>query len=219
MGEWLSGRGISVVGPRLPGHGTRWEELERTTWFDWEREAEQALEDISSRSSTTIGVGLSMGGAMVLHLAAKHPDKLKGIVVINCDLVRPEIALAPVARLFRRSVKGVGNDIKKPGQNELPYDRIPLAAVVQLNRFYRTVRKELPSVKVPLIVFSSPEDHVVKPSVSRYVLRNAGSPEKELITLNNSYHVATLDNDAEIIFQRVLEFANSVATGAAAASA
>ena len=219
MGRWLADRGISVVGPRLPGHGTTWEDLEGTTWQDWEREAESALLELSGRCSTVIAVGLSMGGAMVLHLAAKHSDKLKGIVAINPDVRRPQLAFAPVARLFTRTTKGVGNDIKKPGQDEIVYDRVPLKAAAQLGRFYRLVQKEIPSVGGPLLVFSSPEDHVAKPSNSRYVIQHAGSSQKELVTLPNSYHVATLDYDADLIFERTLEFAGTVARSAPTASA
>ena len=219
MGQWLNERGVSVIGPRLPGHGTTWEDLERTTLSDWEQEAEKALADIASRCSTVIVAGLSMGGAMVLHLAAKHPDIVKGVVVINCDLIRPKLALAPIVRPFARTLKGVGNDIKKPGQNELPYDRIPVAALIHLNRLYRMVREELPSVHAPLRVFTSTQDHVAKTSSSRYVLRKAGSTDKEQVMLTNSYHVATLDYDAETIYQGVLDFANALAAGATAESA
>ena len=219
MGQWLNERGVSVIGPRLPGHGTTWEDLERTTLSDWEQEAEKALADIASRCSTVVVAGLSMGGAMVLHLAAKHPDIVKGVVVINCDLIRPKLALAPVLRPFIRAIKGVGNDIKKPGQNELPYDRIPVAALIHLNRLYRMVREELPSVHAPLRVFTSTQDHVAKTSSSRYVLRKAGSTDKEQVMLTNSYHVATLDYDAETIYQGVLDFANALAAGATAESA
>src|SRR5436309_2867512 len=105
FGEWLAARGVSVIGPRLPGHGTSWEDLEGTTWHDWENEAEGAIRDLKARCSTVIAVGLSMGGAMVLHLGAKHPDKLSGIVTVNADLRRPELALAPVVRLLMRTTK------------------------------------------------------------------------------------------------------------------
>jgi carboxylesterase len=209
FGEWLSERGFSVVGPRLPGHGTSWEELERTTWGDWEREADGALLDLAGRCSDVVAVGLSMGGAMVLHLGAKHPEKLRGIVCVNPDIRRPELVLAPAARLFTRTAKGVGNDIKKPGQDEIVYERVPLKAAAQLGRFYRTVQKELPSMRLPLLVFSSNVDHIVKPANSRYVMAKAGSAEKELVPLRNSYHVATLDYDAETIFERTLEFAKA----------
>jgi carboxylesterase len=216
FGEWLAERGLSVIAPRLPGHGTSWEDLEGTTWRDWEAEAEGALEDLVARCSTVIAVGLSMGAAMALHLGAKHPDLLRGVVSINVDMRRPELVFAPLVRLFMRTAKGVGNDIKKPGQNEVVYERVPLRAAGQLGKFYRTVQRELPSMKLPLMVFSSTEDHVAKPSNSMYLYDRVGSDRKELVRLPNSYHVATLDFDAALIFERTLAFATALARGEAA---
>jgi carboxylesterase len=213
FGEWLAARGASVIGPRLPGHGTSWEDLEGSTWRDWEHEAEGAIRDLTARCSTVIAVGQSMGGAMVLHVGARHADELKGIVTINADLRRPELILAPLVRLFIRTTKGVGNDIKKPGQDEIVYERVPLRAAAQLGKLYRVVGRELPSMRLPLLVFSANEDHVAKPSNSRHVYQRVGSEQKELIPLANSYHVATLDFDAELIFERTLEFAGALARG------
>ena len=210
FGQWLSERGLSVLGPRLPGHGTSWEDLAETTWQDWEREAEQALLELTRRCSAVLAVGLSMGGAMVLHLGAKHPDKLLGVATINADIRRPELAVVPLLRLFTRTTKGVGNDIKRPGQDEIVYERVPLTAAGQLGKFYRTVQGELPSMKLPLLVFSSDVDHVARPSNSKYIMQRVGSEKKELIPLHNSYHVATLDYDAGMIFERVLAFVNSL---------
>jgi carboxylesterase len=211
MGEWLASQGLTVIGPRLPGHGTRWEDLEGTRWQDWEREAEEALDALAARCSTVVAVGLSMGGAMVLHLGAKHPEKLNGVAAINPDIRRPNLLFTPVARLFTRTAKGVGNDVKKPGVDEIAYERIPLKAANELGRFYRQVARELPSMRLPLVVFSSNEDHVVKPSNSHYVMSRAGSARKRLIPLSNSYHGASLDYDAELIFHEVLSFARSLA--------
>jgi carboxylesterase len=215
MGQWLSEHGISTLGPRLAGHGTSWEDLESTAWRDWERDAEAGLLDLASRTSSVIVVGLSMGGAMALHLGARHPDKLRGVVVVNPDVRRPELALAPLVRLFVRSTKGVGNDIKKPGQDEIAYERVPLKAAAQLGKLYSIIQGELPSMRLPLLVFSSTEDHVAKSSNSRYVMEHAGSEQKDMVRLNNSYHVATLDNDAGLIFERTLDFARAVAGEAA----
>ena len=212
MGQWLSDRGVAAVGPRLPGHGTRWEDLEHTTWQDWERESEAALLDLSARCPNVVVAGLSVGGTIVLHLGAKHPDKIHGVVVINGMIRRPDLDFARVARLFARSVKGVGNDIKRPGQDEICYSRIPLRATAELAKLLRTADRELPSMRLPLLVFSAAEDHTVKPSNSRRIMERAGSTRKVMIPLPNSYHVATLDYDAETIFERTLEFAQSVAS-------
>lgn len=219
FGEWLAARGVSAIAPRLPGHGTTWEDLEQTRWTDWEAESERALLDLHARCSDVVLAGLSMGGAMMLHLAAKHPEKIRGVVVINADMRRPNLLLTPLVRAFVRSVKGVGNDIKKPGQDEIVYDRVPLRAANELGKLYRRVQRELPGVRAPLLVFTAPDDHVVKPTNARYILRRTGSERKELVRLENSYHVATLDFDAETIFERTLEFARSVAQDPAAAQA
>lgn len=219
FGEWLAGRGLTAVGPRLPGHGTSWEELETTTWLDWERETEAALLALARRCSTIVAVGLSMGGAMVLHLGAKHPDKVSGVVAINPIIRRPDLRLAPLARLFMRTAKGLGNDIKRPGQDEIVYERVPLRAANELGKLVRVANRDLPSLRVPLLVFASQQDHTVKPSNARRVLERAGSEQKELIPLANSYHVATLDYDAETIFERTLAFTTALADGSSAISA
>jgi carboxylesterase len=218
MAAWLAERGLTVSAPLLPGHGTTWQDLETVTVEDWEAHADEALHALAERCETVVAVGLSMGGALVLHTAARHPDKLAGAAVINPDVRRPVLALAPLVRLFTRSVKGVGNDINRPGQNEEPYDRLPVKALVQLGRFYRMVQRELPSVRVPLLVFSADQDHLVKPANSRYVFDRVASPQKELIRLTNSFHVATLDYDAELIFERVLGFAQTVAASGGVAT-
>jgi carboxylesterase len=212
LGEWLSQHGISTVGPRLAGHGTTWEDLDSTTWQDWEREAEAGLFDLASRCRDVILVGLSMGGAMAVHLGAKHAGDLRGVVTINGLIRRPDLALTPVVRWFTRSVKGVGNDIKKPGQDEVVYDRVGVRSGGQLGRLLRTADAELPAMTLPLLVFSSAEDHTVKPFNSKRIYERAGGTEKEFVPLRNSYHVATLDYDADAIFERVLEFALAVST-------
>lgn len=218
MGAWLSERGVSTVGPRLPGHGTSWEDLETTTWQDWERETQAALADLAARCPDVIVVGLSMGGALALHLAATHQGALNGVAVINADVRRPELILAPLARLFTRTVKGVGNDINKPGQDEVVYDRIPVKSSIQMGKLYKTVQRELPSLRLPLRVFSSTTDHVVRPSNSAYIMERAGSPQKDMVRLSNSYHVATLDYDAEAIFERILQFARTTAKNPSSAA-
>jgi carboxylesterase len=218
MGEWLASNGISVMAPRLPGHGTTWQELEGTTWEQWVAESESAIEALSRRCSTVIAVGLSMGGAIVLHLGATRPDTLTGVVAVNPVVKRPDLALAPLARLFTRTVKAIGGDINKSGVEEIHYERTPLKAAAQLGRFLKVVWAELPSMRLPLLVFSSVEDHLVKPVNSKLVMERAGSDRKELIRLTNSYHVATLDYDAELIFDRVLRFARTLSGDAPAAT-
>jgi carboxylesterase len=210
MGEWLAERGFSVVGPRWPGHGTAWQDLGAHAWTEWERTSADALTELASRSTTVLAAGLSVGGAMALHLAARHPERIDGVVAINALVRRPDLNLAPLMAPFVRSVKAVGNDIKKPGQDEMCSERIPTKAAAELGRFLRVVDEELPRMTRPLLVFSSDQDHTVKPSNSHRIAARCGSDRTDLVRLSNSYHVATLDHDAPAIFERVAEFARSL---------
>jgi carboxylesterase len=211
MGDWLADRGHTVVCPRYPGHGTTWKDLGTTRWEEWVQEAEEGLATIRGKCSTVVAAGLSMGGAMALHLAANHPGEIDGIVAVNAYLRDRRHAAIPAARIFLRTYPGVGNDIKRPGQDELPYDKVPLSGILQLARFLKTVRGEIPSVRQPLLVFNSPEDHVVPKGTADYLMREAGSGQKELVLLPSSFHVATLDNDAETIFKRTDELLRQLA--------
>jgi carboxylesterase len=216
LGEWLAARGHAVECPRYPGHGTEWRDLARHRWQDWEAEAERALDRLAARTTGIVVCGLSMGAAMGLHLAAKRPDAIKAVVVVNGFLRDRRITLLPYIWRVVPAQKGVGNDIKKEAQNELPYDRIPARGIAHLARFLGTVGKELSSVRQPVVVFNSPEDHVVPKGTAKWLMERLGSREKELVELPNSYHVATLDHDAELIFERTHELAERVTAGSAA---
>lgn len=209
LGESLAARGHAVSCPRYPGHGTTWAELGSTRWQDWESEALGALAELRRRCDVVVACGLSVGAAMALHVAVRLPDVLHGVVAINPYVRNWRIAFASLVRPFHKAVKGVGDDIKKPGRTEVPYDRIPVSAIIQLNRFLKVVRSELASMRLPLLLFHSAEDHVVPTGNTEYVLRRVGTKEKKMILLPNSYHVATLDNDAATVVEGTHEFIRS----------
>jgi carboxylesterase len=211
MGEWLAGQGYSVACPRLPGHGTDWRELTDTTWQDIAEEADRALKELSARCEAIVVAGLSVGGLLAFHLAARNaPPTVAGVVAVNPYVRNPMFAFLPIVRRLRRKVKGVINDIKKEGQDELGYEYLPVAGIAQLDRLMEVVQGELPDVTCPVRVFLSDVDHVVPKGTARWAFERLGSDDKELIELHDSYHVATLDNDEEIIFRGTDEFVSRV---------
>lgn len=210
IGEWLAARGHAVACPLLPGHGRGWRDLAGPRWQDWVGEAERALRDLAGRCEGVVLLALSFGAAIALHLAARHPDAVKGVALVNAYVRDRRIALTPFLWPLIPPRKGVGNDIKKPGEDELPNERIPVRGLAEVARFLRVVAGELPSVRQPLLVFNAREDHVVPRGTAQWLLRRVGSERKELVELPNSYHVATLDHDAELIFERTHEFAEAV---------
>ncbi|MFF7329189.1 alpha/beta hydrolase [Streptomyces sp. NPDC090306] len=211
--RYLAGHGLTVSLPLLPGHGTRWEDMQLTGWPDWYAEVDRELRRLTDRCARVFVAGLSMGGALALRLAARHGDAVAGVVVVNpANKLHGLSAYAlPVARHLVPSTKGIASDIAKEGSQELGYDRVPLHAAHSLRAFLRTVDRELPQVTQPLLLLHSPRDHVVPPADSARVLGRVSSTDVTEILLEQSYHVATLDHDADRIFEESLAFIGRLA--------
>ncbi|MFI6477900.1 alpha/beta hydrolase [Nonomuraea sp. NPDC050663] len=204
--EYLAAHGLSVSLPRQPGHGTTWQEMNRTRWEDWYSELEKAFQDLRGRCPEVFVAGLSLGGCMALRLAQVHGEAIRGVVAVNPSIANdvPLLRIAPVLRWFVRSVPGVANDVKKEGVTELAYTRTPVAAASTLPRLWSLVQAELEKVTQPLLVYHSTDDHVVKPTSVAIIRRIL--PNTQIEELSDSYHVATLDNDADTIFAGSLDF-------------
>jgi carboxylesterase len=212
-GHHLAERGYAVEVPRLPGHGTSWQEMNRTRWEDWYAEVTRSFEKLHAENDVVVAAGLSMGGALVLRLAADQSDRLAGVVVVNpaVQTLRKDVLALPVLKHVVPSFPGIVNDIKKPDVDEHGYPKTPLKAAASMFAGYRDLRADLGRVTVPLLYFRSTVDHVVDESSEPIILEGVSSADVEVVRLENSFHVATLDNDADLIFERSADFVARVA--------
>ena len=210
--RYLNEQGYGVSAPRLPGHGTRWQDMQRTTWQDWYDEVTRAFEKMRADHDKVVVAGLSMGGALALRLAADRGREVEGVILVNpaVNIDRKDIKLVPVLKYVVPAMPGVANDIKKPGVEEHGYDRTPLKATASMLRGWKSLRDDLPKVTQPLLVFRSEVDHVVDPSSARIISSTVSSRDVTEHVLENSYHVATLDNDAPTIFEESVHFIRRV---------
>lgn len=219
LAERLAAAGHRVELPRLPGHGTTWRDLATTRWDDWAGEADAAFDRLGPRPRAI--VGLSMGGTLALHLAQQRPDDVAALVVVN-PAVTFRHPLRPALGLLKRVVPtlpGIGNDIARPGVDEHPYRRVPLVAVASLLAAQDMVRARLDRVTAPTLVLTSRTDHTVDPANSGIVLRELSSAATEQVWLEHSFHVATLDYDADVIADRAIAWIDAAMAGRSAAEA
>ncbi|MCZ2819903.1 alpha/beta fold hydrolase [Modestobacter sp. VKM Ac-2977] len=219
-GEHLAAAGLTVRCPLLPGHGTRWQDANTSTEEDWYGALSTALDDLRGRCSSVVVAGLSMGGTLALRLAQRRPDDVAALVLVNPSLLteRRDARLLPVLARLTPAWAPVANDIKKPGPVELAYPRLPTRAALALRRLWAAVRADLGSVRAPLLVFRSVTDHVVEPASTRVLLAGVGSTDTTEVLLHESYHVATLDNDAPMVFARSVEWIQERVPAARASS-
>ncbi|HEY1135797.1 MAG TPA: alpha/beta fold hydrolase [Nocardioides sp.] len=205
-GEAMAEFGYAVEVPRLPGHGTTWQELNGTTWADWSGHLDRVLADLADRCDAVVVGGLSMGGGLALSLAARHPEVVRGVLLVNPAVAssNKQLLAAPLLQHVVGSVAAIGNDIKKPGVEEHAYPRTPLRALVSMTKGWKQVRGELGSVEAPVLMFRSAEDHVVDPSSGVWIRDHVRHVTERILT--ESYHVATIDNDADRIVEDSLDF-------------
>ncbi|MBL7501130.1 alpha/beta fold hydrolase [Frankia sp. CNm7] len=207
-GESLAAAGLDVRCPLLPGHGTRWRDLAGTGWRDWYGAVDEAFGQLRARHSQVFVMGLSMGGTLTLRLAEERGAEVAGVVTVNPSLGtdRWDARLAPLIARVRPSVPGIASDIKAAGAREVGYDRVPVRAFISLQELWRITVPDLSRIVCPVLTFRSVVDHVVEPSSGRRLLAGVTSAPVTERLLPDSYHVATLDNDRETIFQGSVEF-------------
>jgi carboxylesterase len=209
LGEFLAREGgFTVIGPRLKGHGTTPEDMARSTAEDWVRSVEEAMHTLQQRCDQIFITGLSMGGTLTLYMAAMYPSVFAGAVPINgaVFLNSPDMASLAFMAGAPPVVPGVGSDIKKPGEVELAYPVVPVPTMRHLYALIAVTRELLPRVTCPTLVFQSRDDHVVVPDNAPYIVEHVGARDRRLIWLEDSYHVATLDNEKEQMAAEIVRF-------------
>jgi carboxylesterase len=200
--DHLEADGFRVAVPRLPGHGTTWQEMNQTRWEDWYACVDRAFADLRGVCDQVFLAGLSMGGTLALRLAEQHGDAVAGVALVNPSVgsADPRMKLLPVLRHLLPSLGGISSDIALPDAVEGAYDRSPLHAAWSLTRMWAVTGRDLDRVTQPLLVFKSVRDKVVGPGSLKLIEERVRSSDVTVVWLERSYHVATLDYDAELIF-------------------
>jgi len=209
--EYLNQRGYTVKVPLLPGHGTTPHDLNLVKWQEWPAKVESDLQELLRTCRKVFICGLSMGGGTTLNIATRYSKDLAGIILVN-PMIHVKFVphqLAWVISRFQKMRDSVGDDIKRPGITEYGYDALPAVGVYQLLKMLQYTRKRLHDVTAPMLLFHSVEDHTLPVTNTEIVMKGVGSREKQRIELVNSYHVATLDYDQEVIFENSRLFIES----------
>ena len=211
LAQAFAAAGFTVELPLLPGHGTTVDDMIATGWADWTAAAEAAYVDLAGRCDSMVVAGLSMGGALALWLGGRHPE-IAGLVCVNPVVdVASELVEGVRAMIDAGAdrIEGIGGNIAKPGVEEAAYDAAPLGPLLSLAEGTAALQGDLGKVTSPLLLFNSPQDHVVPPANGDLVAGGVAGPV-ERVTLERSYHVATLDYDADLIEQQAVAFAQRV---------
>jgi len=211
LAEALAAAGFTVDLPRLPGHGTKVEDMIPTRFDDWLGAAEEHYAALAARCDQVVVAGLSMGGALTAWLGSEHPE-IAGLVLINAIVSEPPGMRDLVQAMVDAGTEtfdGIGSDIADPDQTELAYAQTPVAPLLSLLDAGAELPQRLERITCPCLVVNSPQDHVVPPENSQLIAETVKGPV-ERFTAERSYHVATQDFDREAIEAATVAFARRV---------
>lgn len=216
VAERLTADGYAVSAPRLPGHGTRWQDMARTRYADWLAAVVSSLESLRAEHETVVAFGVSMGGALVTDVAARRPDLIDGLVLVNPAFAATDWRLRVISRVKHLVpvAQGIADDIRRPGPpRELAYRWTPLRAFDSFVEQWPRLVGQLPDVHQPVLLVRSRHDRVVPPLSAETFLGAVGSEDVTVHWLEESGHVAPLDHDAEELIAITRDFVGRMEHG------
>ncbi len=207
----LHEKGFSVGGPLLAGHGSRPEDLNRVRWQDWVESGELVYRQMKSRCEHVILGGESMGGLVALYLASRHPE-VRG-VMLYAPAIKLNISTADRIKLYLGSLfmpfaKRESMDASDKWQGYHP--ELPTKGIVQLLRFQDAVKKILPQIKQPIIIFQGRKDTTVDPVAGEMILQGVGSAIKEHHWMEESTHPILIDSELDAVTDLSLRFIEKI---------
>ena len=206
LGQILHRLGYTAVGPLLPGHGTRPEDLNHTRWQEWTAAAEEAYSDLSRRCRRVFVGGESNGALVALYLASKHPE-IAGVLAY-APALKPYITPLQVLQLHLAApfIASLSKGDLNGNSTWQGYKVNPLKGVLQLRLFVKVVRERLRLIKQPILVVQGKKDHTVDPSGAQLVYDRVASQVKELHWMENSGHCVLLENEQHLIHRLTMDF-------------
>ena len=234
MSEGLAqGGGYTVSCPVLFGHCGSRDLLGATTWSHWYRSVQQAHDELAKRCDTVIVAGMGAGALLALHLAVERPEGVHGVVLLAPTFWPDGWAMPWYSRLLRlidhkrladllsfddRPPFGIKDDeLRRAMLTEREHDVRPTEDVIgrrggtllELKWLAAAVLPELPHVSQPCLIFHPRHDDRSSLSASQ-VLQKKLSGIVDLVVLEDSYHLVTLDRQRAFVLERTLDFANAL---------
>ena len=214
LAQRLHQRGMTVVAPLLPGHGTTVDDLDHTTWQQWVAAVDSEYDKLRARCRHVAVVGQSLGGLLTLDLAARRPE-VEVIASLAAPLTLEGIS-ARVAKWtgpggwlhgrFRTIPKIGGSDVldAEAKRTNPAYGAVPLRALAELVSFMKHVDDELPKIKAPLLVVHAQNDHTAPVSSAHRIAAIAHAARLRI--LSRSYHLIAIDVERDVVAEEVGEF-------------
>ncbi|MBU1036606.1 alpha/beta fold hydrolase [Patescibacteria group bacterium] len=216
LAKFLVNRGITVSAILLPGHGSYWKDLEKTTHYHWWKTVDDEINKARGKYKKIYLIGYSFGANLAFDMAARYPKEITSVISLGISVyLRREFLIKTLLPFFHFFLKRIKKDYIKKDQIADYEDRgcylyIPTASTYEFYKFINTyTKKELAKVTVPSLIIHSQDDTITNPKSSQFVHQRINSPKKELLILDDINHNPLISERKDVIFSKIMEFINS----------
>jgi carboxylesterase len=203
----LHDKGFTVAGPLLAGHGTQPADLNHVRWQDWVESGEKVYQQLMAQCEHVFIGGESMGALVALYLANRHPAA-RGVLLyapaIELTISTPDKVKLYLGSSFMPFAKREAMDASDKWQGYHP--ELPTKGIIQLLQFQNAVKKVLPNVTQPIVLFQGRKDATVAAQAGDIILRHVRSTIKEHHWMENSAHPILLENELDEVTRLSLSF-------------
>ena len=215
LAKYLGRKGFHTKAKNLPGHGTDIEDCNNTKYSEWLEFVERDFAEMLSENENMSIIGISMGGALALHLASMFPINK----IIVCATVlhfkdhKKLTWLNPITKYFYKSVpknkrfdKKIRDQLKFNG-----YTHYPLVALNEYFKMAKIIRKELKKVIAPILIIYYKKD-LTSPRVNFDIVNDSIQSKNKTIKayFNCSHAMLVESDDQQLIFSDIYNFLNKI---------
>jgi len=228
VGRGLAKAGYTVYGAQLAGHCGNESDLAATGWKDWVSSANHAFDFLRQRVRKLFIGGLSMGAIVSLHLASRRPGEVDGLLLYGPTLkydgwtipwysfLLKLLISTPIGKRYvfmEKHPYGIKDDrlrarvvknMLSGNSADAGLAGLPSFCLKEMWRLSDVVEADLPKVVAPSLILHARNDDVASLKNPLKILAGIAGPA-ELVLLNDSYHMITVDRERELVVERSID--------------
>ena len=220
--QLLHQAGFTVSAPLLPGHGRDPRDFSKTTSHELVHFAVEAYTDLKKSYDHVTLIGLSMGGALGVIVAANHIDDSVDRLILLAPYFRIKhhwYYLLP-AEIHHKIASPFIPYVKRPGMFKQVYNKESLpylvdydfistkgtTAALQVSEQAKQNFAKLSASESPILVIHSKKDKAADYKATHEIIEKLGRKDVRLVLLNRSNHLILWDYEAEIVEEEIMKF-------------
>ena len=230
MGKALFDADFNVFCYCLPGHGTSPINIKTVRWQDWYDDSVLHYKELTQKYDEVYLGGLCLGAVLAIAIAQEYQN-VRGIVSLSTTLFLDgwtipwynffmPIGVHTILRYYysfpEREPYGLKNETLRrkiaalQKRNTEALDNYPMSCIYELLKFSKQTQKNIAKVTAPILLMHAKEDDLTSTKSAEFVYRNISSKTKNYIKLENSYHLIVMDYERDYVFEKSIEFFNSL---------